>query len=141
MSLTVAFAPRDPPLVPEAAAAVGPAARKLGERLLAMEEERLSRLRGLAGPDLLLILGEAESLPWVDEIAYLGRDASAPRLLLPTALCPDVPVSLFERALLARLSGRPGPFAVLAGPRRVVDTAAARRLERPLLEAWVSRCA
>ena len=146
--MRVAFVPREPPLVPAAAVAVGPAARRLCQRLLE-DDSRLAELRGLGGSDLLLVLGDADSLPWSDGIAYLGHDPAAPRLLLPTALRPDVPLDLFERALLRHgQSGarerQPlaagGPLAVLASPRRLVQVGLARRIERPLLERWLSRC-
>jgi hypothetical protein len=144
----VTFVPREQPLVPAAAVAVGAAARRLGRRLLE-EDSRLAELRGLGSGDLLLVIGDADSLPWSDGIAYLGRDSEAPRLLLPTALRPDVPLDLFERALFRRSeSASPerqspaagGVLAVLASPRRLVQVGLARRIERPLLEQWLSRC-
>lgn len=139
MSVAVAFVPREPPLSPAAAVATGAAARRLGERLLRMDDARLSALRGVAGPDLLLVLGETGSLPWAEGTAYLGVDPDAPRLLVPTALRPDVPADLFERAILARVPGGSGPVAVLASPRRLVPAGSARRIERDLLEARMSR--
>ena len=138
---TVRFVPRVEPLAPAAAVAVGPPARRLGERLLALDDGHLARLRGLAAADLLLVLGDADSLPWVDGIAYLGHDPSAPRLLLPTAQAPDVPADLFERALFRRLGVAAAPLAVLASPRRVVKAALARRVERALVRDWLSRWA
>ena len=137
--MRVAFVPRELPLSPVAAAGAGPVARRLGERLLAADDRHLAALRGAAGRDVLLILGEAESLPWVSGIAYLGNDPSAPRLLLPTTLTPDVPASLFERALFALSPAERGPLAVLASPRRVVPAGLARRIDRALLERWLSR--
>ncbi len=137
--MRVAFVPRTLPLSPVAAAGAGPVALRLGERLLAMEDRHLAALRGAAGADVLVILGEAESLPWVEGIAYLGHDSSAPRLLLPTTLAPDVPAAVFERALFAGAPAETGPLAVLASPRRVVPAGLARRVERALLERWLSR--
>jgi hypothetical protein len=139
MSLTVSFVPREQPLMPVAAAAAGPAARGLGERLARLGDDHLSSLRGLSGPDLLLVIGDRDSLPWAPEIVYLGRDPEAPRLLVPTALRPDIPVDLFERAILARARGAPAPLAVLPSPRRIVKAALVRRIERSMLEGWLSR--
>lgn len=136
--MRVSFVQRIQPLTPSAAAGVGPVARALGERLLGLEDEHLQRLRGAAGKDVLVILGEAESLPWVDEIAYLGRDPSAPRLLLPTALAPDVPVPLLEKALFERLPEPTAPLVVLAAPRRIVPVSSALPLSRASLERWLS---
>jgi hypothetical protein len=130
----VSWAPRDEPLAPRAVAAAGPAARTLARRLLAEPDEALGALRGVAGEDVLVLLGEAEALPWADGVLYLGRDPRAPGLLLPTALAPDVPPDLLERALTAR---HPAPLAVL--PPRIVPVGAARPVARARLAAWLDR--
>lgn len=137
--MRVAFVPRRLPLSPTASAGVGPVARALAERLLAMDDSHLSKLRGVTGTDVLVVLGEAESLPWVDEIAYLGVDPLAPRLLLPTALAPDAPAALLEKALFSRFPKEIGPLAVLAATRRIVPVSKALHIERPALEGWLSR--
>lgn len=134
-TLTVAFRPRAAPLAPVAAAARGAAARALAERLLARDDEALAKLAGVAAPDLILVLGESDALPWVDGVLYLGRDPAAPALLLPTALEPDVPAPLLERAVLAR--ERAAPVAVLVEPRQLVSAAAARPVERARLAAFL----
>lgn len=137
--MRVSFVPRRLPLSPVAAAGIGPVARRLGARLLELETAHLHRLRGVAGKGLLVILGEAESLPWVDGIAYLGRDPEAPRLLLPTALAPDAPAALLEKALFQRLREPTAPLAVLASPRRIVPVSSALPVDRASLERWLSR--
>jgi hypothetical protein len=125
----VSWTPRQEPLAPRAVAAWGPAARALARRALGR------RLDGVAGDDLLVLLGEADALPWADGAVYLGRDERAPSLLLPTALEPDVPVELFERALLARHPET--PLAVF--DRWIVPVGAARPVERDRLAAWLAR--
>ena len=129
--LPVAFRPRATPLAPVAAAARGPAAAALAERLLARPEAALATLSGVSASGLLLVLGDAGALPWIDGVVYLGRDPAAPALLLPTALTPDVPAPLFERAVLARVPA--APVAVLVDPPALVSTTAARPIERALL--------
>ena len=136
--MRVTFVPRRLPLSPSAAAGVGPVATRLGERLLDLDESHLARLRGVTGEDVLVILGEAESLPWVEEIAYLGVDPSAPRLLLPTAEAPDVPAALLEKALFSRVREQTGPLAVLS-TRLLVPVGAALTIQRASLERWLSR--
>lgn len=138
-SIGVSFVPRETPLAPVAAACVGTAARGLGERLSRMDEEALSRLEGVAGRDVLIVLGDAEHLPWAPEVVYLGWDPHAPRLLLPTALRPDVPADVLQRAILSRAPER--PVAVLPSPRRIVPVATAVRVERSVLGEWLSRWA
>jgi hypothetical protein len=133
--LPVAFHPRAAPLAPLGATARGPAARALAERLLARDDDALAALSGVASPDRLIVLGPADALPWVDGVVYLGRDPQAPALLLPTALAPDAPPALLERAVLARVSA--APVAVLADPPALASLAAARPLDRARLCAWL----
>ena len=137
-TLAVAFHPRASPLAAIAVAARGPAAAALAARLLARDDEALALLEGVADPGLLLILGDAASLPWTDGAVYLGRDPAAPSLLLPTAYVPDVPLPLFERAVLAR-AGASAPIAVLLDPPALVLAFAARRIRRAALVAWAAR--
>jgi hypothetical protein len=134
----IAFSPRKDVLDPVAAVGVGSVAQALAARLLEMAEDRLKLLRGVAGRDMLIVLGEGDALPWVDGIVYLGRDPSAPSLLVPTALRPDVAMDVFERAIARRASSLASPWAVLHEPKRVVSVADARRVERAHLEAWIA---
>lgn len=132
---------REPPLSPAAAAATGPAARALAQRLLAMPDERLRALRGVAGEALLLIIGAEEDLPWVDGAQYLGRDPEAPGLLLPTTLCPAVPLPLVERAVMLRRRTAPMPMAVVLDPPLLVPLEDARPVEKPALRQWLEGAA
>jgi hypothetical protein len=99
-------------------------------------------LSGVAASGLLVVLGEAGELPWVDGSVYLGRDPEAPALLLPTTHEPALPLPLVERALLARSGGAAGvswvspPYAVLVGPPLLASVQAARPIIRRVLSAW-----
>jgi hypothetical protein len=103
--------------------------------------ERLLELKGVAGPGLIIVLGEESALPWVEGICYLGKDSEAAALLLPTNLQPSVPVPLLERAILASQSIRDQvnlmPLAVLPDPPAIAAAGSARPVERELLEAWL----
>jgi hypothetical protein len=124
------------PLAPTCVWAEGPSAQALAARLLARSDEALRTLRGAAAPGLLAVLGEAEALPWVDGVNYLGRDPEAPALLLPTLRAPDVHPALLERALLARASAGAAPLGVLLAPERLLPLGRARPLSRVALLAW-----
>jgi hypothetical protein len=121
-----------------AVAGVGPVALALARRVLAEQEVALARWSGVAGPGVLVLLGEAAALPWVDGVVYLGRDAEAPSLLLPCTLAPDVAPALLDRALVTR--ARAGtPLAVLPRSGHLVPVGAARPVSRETLGAWLAR--
>jgi hypothetical protein len=125
------------PLVHCAVVARGEAARVLARRLLTRDDESLSSLSGVAGENLLLVLGEANNLPWANGALYLGRDVEAPSLFLPTTLAPDVPISLFERALQARFAQLALPLAVLPQWNLILPCGAAQMIARRELEKFV----
>jgi len=129
---------REPPLEPVAAAATGEAARALAERLLALPDERLAALGGVAGPEVLVVTGEKGDLPWVDGVQYLGRDPEAPGLLLPTTLSPAVPLPLVERAVMLRRRTPVTPMAVVLEPPMLIPLDGARKVDRAVLRQWLS---
>jgi hypothetical protein len=115
---------------------VGPVALALARRVLVAEDAARARWSGVAGPGVLVLLGDTESLPWADGAVYLGRDAAAPSLLLPCTLAPDVAPALLERALVARASAAT-PLAVLPRTALLVPVGAARPVSRDTLRSWV----
>ncbi len=136
--ILVSWQPRTAPLDPVAVAARGRAARALARRLLLCDDDALARLHGTAAPDLLVVLGDAADLPWVDGAVYLGKDAAAPALLLPTTREPSVPLPLLERAF-ARAGVAAPPLAVLLDPPLLASTESARPILRSTLEGWLQR--
>jgi len=134
--ISVVWRPRTTPLDPVGVAARGEAARSLARRLLARDDEALARMSGAAAPELLVVLGESADLPWVDGAVYLGKDVSAPSLLLPTTREPAVPLPLLERAF-ARAAKAPPPLAVLLDPPLLASLEAARPILRTTLERWL----
>ncbi|WP_309894489.1 hypothetical protein [Archangium sp.] len=134
----VAWNPRALPLPALAVAGVGPVALALARRALAVDDAALARWSGVAGPGVLVLLGDAESLPWVDGVLYLGRDPAAPSLLLPCTLAPDVAPALLDRALVARAEAGT-PLAVLPRSGHLVPVGAARPVSRETLGAWLAK--
>lgn len=143
--LDLRWEPREPPLVPEAVLAVGPAAIRLGRRLLRLDAERLMSLRVAASPTsgtgnrtkLIAVLGPAETLPWVNGAIYFGRVPDAPALYLPTTQGSRLPASLLDEAVQRRASACPPPVAVLPDGPRLISLAAARPLAPDRLHAWL----
>ncbi|MCY1082603.1 bpX5 domain-containing protein [Archangium lansingense] len=137
-SFCPSWSPRTSPLTALAVAGVGPVALALARRVLEADDAALARWSGVAGPGVLVLLGDTESLPWVDGLVYLGRDTAAPSLLLPCTLAPDVAPALLERALVARASGST-PLAVLPGSAHLVPVGAARPVSRDTVRAWLAK--
>jgi hypothetical protein len=133
MSLEVKWTRREPPLAPAAVTARGAVARVLAARLARLDDERLARLFGVAAEDLLVIAGE--DLPWVDGVSYVGVDADAPRLMMPTTRAPNMHAALVEAALVARAGVAP-PLVVLED-FTIVSFADARAVQRARLERWI----
>jgi MoxR-vWA-beta-propeller ternary system domain bpX5 len=128
--------PRAEPLIPVAVCACGDTAARLARRLLEYDEERLAQLRGVGARRTILLQGETDVLPWVDGAIYLGRDAAAPALLLPTQWTPSVPIDWLERAF-RRLA--PPPLALLRDPLQALPLGAALPVARARVTAWLAQ--
>lgn len=75
------------------------------------ERSRVSIVRSdHEGEPVLVALGSAEDLPWVDGAVWLGRDPDAPTLFLPTVLALDPHPALVASALARH---RPPPIALV----------------------------
>lgn len=133
--LPVEWEPRAEPLTPVAVAVHGSYCAALVKRLLARDDEALSGLKGLASSKLVLILGQSTQLPWVAGCEYLGKDAQAPSLLLPTHSLPQLGSALLEQALRTRFTQM--PLAVLPGLSTCVPVSGARQLDREYLQNWL----
>lgn len=104
-----------------------------------MSDEELGRLRGVSWAGGIAIEGDSPALPWTDGVFYLGHDARAPRLLLPCALEPDVPLDLWARAFERQIGEDwVAPLAVLPEGNLAVSLGKSRALERGKLEDWLS---
>jgi hypothetical protein len=132
----VTWSPRLEPLAALAVAGVGPVAQALARRALASDDQQLGAWSGVAGSGVLVLLGQTESLPWVDGAVYLGRDGAAPSLLLPCALAPEVAPALLERALVAHAAVGT-PLAVLPRAGLLIPLGSARPVARETLAAWL----
>ena len=129
--------PRERPLTPCAVVGQGEAAQRLARRLMELGEAELGQLQGVAERGTLLVRGEADLLPWAEGVIYLGQDAEAPALLLPTALQPDFPVALLERAVRMQFPTVAPPVAVLPGTLQVISLTGTRTVARASLQAWL----
>jgi len=116
--------------------ASGETAKVLAKKLLASDHTKWTSWKGVAISDAIVLLGEAESLPWVDGVNYLGSDERAPHLLLPTNREPNVPSDLLQRALIEQ-SPFPPPLAFIETRNIIVSLSQARELSRDVLRSWL----
>ncbi len=117
-------------LQPSALVVFGISMIYLKDRLLLFDDEKLSSLQGVFAGDLLFITGKSENLPWIDGGIYLGKDQDAPSIFLPTNLRPDIPIDLFEKALLRKFAGQK-PFAVVGN--KIIPVGKMRPISRKIL--------
>ena len=134
-ALRVGWENRPEPLEARGMVAFGKSATNLAQRLLEYGDDQLELLQGVGAVQTVLILGDAESLPWVDGSSYLGKDPRAPSVLFPTTLRPSIPSELLERVMRATF-GAISPCAIL--PRAIVPYGKAKPLSRSLLKEWLS---
>ena len=95
---TLKWLPSSEPLSP--VGVIVPINRRTIKALRALEESRLSSLRGSYCNDVMILLGSKSALPWFSNSAiYLGRMKSAPNLLIPTTLSPNLPIDWISREI------------------------------------------
>lgn len=91
--------PRREPGPPAAAVAWGTAAARLHARLADEVASPPGDRSATGGHQLLVVLGEAAALPWVEGVAYAAPCEQAPSLWLPVLWEPGLPPDLLARAL------------------------------------------
>lgn len=129
--------PRDEPLIPIAVVSHGDTARRLIERVLKDDVEKMQRLNGVVVNDTIILTGKPEDLPWIIGVEYLGVDPDAPHLLLPTNSTLEMPVALLSEILYRKFLR--APIAVVPSTKSLIPTDIARPLDRDRLLAWLSR--
>lgn len=135
--VAVAWRPAAVPLPPEAVVARGDAARRLAQRVLNDAAVRES-LRGVCAPGVLVLLGRAEHLPFVDGVTYVGRPFAEAGVLWPTALEPSVDARLVERAAVLRAARVAAPWVwVPVGEPLWCSVARAEKVGPAALAAFV----
>lgn len=127
MTIPFGWTPLPSPLAVVGVVGLGP----LAAPLLARAEG--TPLRVVEGPDITVLLGPADDLPFLDGVIYLGQNPRAPGLFHPPMIVPDVEPSLVLAALGRSLSVA-APLACLPWQRLVVSLAhAAAPRSAPLL--------
>lgn len=140
MNDAVVFAPREVALEPTCVVAFGGVARALARRLLSTDDDaRLARLRGVASDDAIALLGDADALPFVDGVVYLGVEADVASLLLPTTQAPSVRARLLASALEERGVALPTALVPRDDALHVLPLGDARPVTRARLEAFCER--
>lgn len=87
---------------PAGLVAAGPPMRALLAELRRRDANAVRDLLLSATRDLLVLLGPAERLPWIDGVRYCAPAPGVPGLWLPTRTAPDMPAELLHAALQRR---------------------------------------
>jgi len=103
---------------PAGLVACGALARALLARLREREATERAGLTIVATRDMLVLLGPADRLPWLDGVRYCAPHADAPMLWLPTDAVPGLPADLVLANLAAR--GARLPFLLWDAPEQVL---------------------
>jgi hypothetical protein len=133
---TLAWRARDDAPAPGGLVATGAGAHALVRALACRDAAELAGLTVVPVRDVLVVLGPAERLPWIDGVRYCAQAADAPGLWLPTTTAPDLPADL----VLAALQRRTGQSALLlwTAPELVLPLDDAIPVDAAVL-AWLDR--
>lgn len=118
----------------DGAIAMGDAASRMLARLRACDDGDLAKLRGVIGDGIVVVLGAADALPWVDGVRYIARAPDEPNLLLPTGVGTRLAPQIVLRALLDKTPGLKPPLVLVPESRQIVSLADARTIARTRLE-------
>jgi hypothetical protein len=131
-----AWCERTDSLAPAGVVASGPCIPALLRALRQRNTDNLRALTVASTRELLVVLGPAECLPWVDGVGYCAPAPGVPGLWLPTRLMPDMPVELLHTGLQRRT----GHAAMLLwnAPEMVLGLDDALPLQPAVLD-WLER--
>ena len=93
--------------IPAGVVALGPVAKRLLVRLKAQADGQLDCLSIVAARNILVILGSADQLPWVDGVRYCAPDPVSPGLWLPTTDVSRISPDLLQSAMLTKVKRMP----------------------------------
>jgi len=99
-------------------------ARRLIDRLKSEPDASLASLSVVAVRGFLILIGRADTLPWVEGVQYCASDQGAPSLWLPMLKAPTISTDLLQTALGARL--KQAPLLLWHDPEQIVP------LDRPM---------
>lgn len=136
MSAMLDWQERTPGLMPGGLVAMGPLARALLRELGLRDAAALDGLSLVATRDMLVLLGDAGKLPWLDGVRYCAPDPDVPALWMPTHLQTVLPPDLVHGAMLRR-----APHARLLlwhAPQLALPLDGARAVDTALL-AWLEQ--
>lgn len=122
--------------VPAGLVAGGDVMRALLRELAARADAARAQLSVVAMRDLLVLLGPADSLPWLDGVQYCAPAPHAPGLWLPTRHEPALPADLVYGALRRRTNA--SALLLWRAPDLVLGLDGALPL-RPEVLAWLGR--
>jgi hypothetical protein len=130
---------RSEALQPSGMVTAGAVTGRLLARLRTRDEPSLARLSVVATRDLLVLLGAADDLPWVNGARYCAPDPSAHGLWVPTNMTPALPADLIRRSAAARAGD--GALLLWPAPEQFLPLGQARSLTPAVLGWLAAQCA
>ncbi|SHH13754.1 hypothetical protein [Massilia sp. CF038] len=130
---------RSEALPPSGMVTAGAVTRRLLARLRSVDGQALSRLSVAATRDLLVLIGPADELPWVDGARYCAPDPDVHSLWVPTNMRPVLPPDLIRRSAAARAGD--GVLLLWPSPEQFVPLESARSLTPEVLDWLKEQCA
>ena len=134
----LAWQRRPEPLAASGMVTAGAATKRLLVRLGLIDEAALAGLTFVATRDLLVLIGAADTLPWVDGARYCAPEPLAQALWLPTTLAPILPAVLLRRAATARVGEH--PVLLWNAPEQFLPLQGQRALTPSLLHWLAQEC-
>ncbi|MFZ6720045.1 hypothetical protein [Undibacterium sp. Ji49W] len=121
---------------PGGVVAHGKYAGALLKRMQKLHDDELHMLSIVATRSLMVVLGNAADLPWVDGVRYCAPHETARNLWLPTLCRPTLPGDLLQ----THLAQRTGAQAILLwhDPACIVPLARPAQIHQGLLH-WLTR--
>ena len=121
---------------PAGLVACGPVAQCVLDVLRGRSAEQLQAMSVVATRDMLVVMGSAAALPWVDGVRYCAPDGVQRMLWLPTHSVPALPLDLVLSNLIAR--GARVPFLLWNEPEQLLPLDQSTPLNHARL-AWLER--
>ncbi|MGI0116301.1 hypothetical protein [Zooshikella sp. RANM57] len=129
--------PRQYPLEPMAVLCKQRQFKPMVKRLLGWSATKQNALQGLHFKQTLMVLiGKAETLPWLPGCIYFGKDHLAPNLMMPTLLTPTISADIVQFSVTQKLGS--GLYLIDPTEQQILPLHQARQIQAAYLESLLT---